>query len=202
MDRPEIFGERLQRGRQAFIGRHSVGQDSIAAAGRHDHTLQHRDFRVGIDEGYVGMPVVRTATTVRGVEFQNRGAAGARRRRRMGNNITEARREAFLPGIIELGLIAEKDDFVFGERRLDCRERGIRQVSGKVESIDLGADPTGKRANIEVGNLRLRASQSRHASPRNRYAKGKISNAAIGGQCCCLIGVYRVRYFNKGPGDG
>jgi hypothetical protein len=152
MDRPEVFRERLQRRRQADIGRYSVGPQRVAAVRRDEDAAQDRHFRIGIDKGHVGMPAVGAAA--RRIDFEYGGAARLRRIGRMGDKLAEARREALLPGVVEMILMAEKYHLVFRQRRLDRGDSGVRQVAGKLDIADLGADAAGKRANVKIAELR------------------------------------------------
>jgi hypothetical protein len=74
----------------------------------------------------------------------------------MGNDIAEPCRKTFLLGIIKMILVAEKDHFVFRQRRLDCGNGGLGQVAGEPDVADLGADTAGQRANIEIDRERRR----------------------------------------------
>ena len=58
MDCPEIVGERLQGRREPFISRDRICPHRVAAERRNDDAAQHRDFRVGVDKGHVGVPAV------------------------------------------------------------------------------------------------------------------------------------------------
>ena len=61
----------------------------------------------------------------------------------MGNDIAEPRRKAFLLGIIEMVLVAEKDHLIFRQRRLDCSNGCLGQIAGEPDIADLGADTAG-----------------------------------------------------------
>src|SRR5438552_7723737 len=114
----------------------------------------------------------------------------------MGNKIAEARREAFLPSVVEMTLITEKDHLVFGQGVFDRSDGSVGQVAFELDIVDLRADTTGKRANVEIDDDGLRTLKSGHGIPPPwRRAVGKILNGPIKYQCYCLIGVYRAGYW-------
>ncbi len=74
VQRPEAVGEGLELGRQVAVGRRGVGPHRVAAVGRNDHAAQHRVFGKGVKESDIGVPGVRAAATLRGIEFEDLGA--------------------------------------------------------------------------------------------------------------------------------
>jgi hypothetical protein len=111
MDGPECLRERFQARRKPFIGGNRICPHRIASERRNDYTAQHRNLRVCVNEGHVGVPTIGTGMTR--VEFENRGASLARRSGWMESKFAKAQCEAFLTGVIEMPLIAEEDHFVF-----------------------------------------------------------------------------------------
>jgi len=64
VNRPEIVGEQLQRLGQVLVGGRGVRPDGVAAGRRHDDAAKNGKFRIGVNEGDIGMPLVgATAAT-------------------------------------------------------------------------------------------------------------------------------------------
>ncbi len=105
-----------------------VGPDRVAAGRRNDDAAKHGEFGIGVDEGDVGVPLVRPAAATAGIEIEDGRRAGDRSLGRMRHEIAEAAREGFLFGIVKMVLIAEEDDLVFQEELVDGRHRCIRKA--------------------------------------------------------------------------
>jgi hypothetical protein len=108
--------------------------------------------------------MVSSAATVGRIELEDGGAAGAHRIRRMGREVAQSLCEALLPGIVEMSLVAEEDDLVLGERRLDRRDGGGRQFAVQSETVDPRADAAGERSDVEVERIRMGSLGCSHVS--------------------------------------
>jgi hypothetical protein len=89
MDAPEPIGQGSQILGQVPIGCRRVCPDRVAAKERDRYCAQDRGLRVCVNEGYVGMPMVRPAAAARSVEFEGRCRTGPRRDSRMADDPAE-----------------------------------------------------------------------------------------------------------------
>lgn len=112
------------------------------------HRAQDRGFRVGVDEGHVGVPRVG-ALTFSAVQFEQITRAFTRRYGRVRHRLTEQMGEGFLTLIIKLGLLTEEHDFVLNQCLLNRFDRVGVQLTGQMHATDLGADTTGHRMNFQ-----------------------------------------------------
>jgi hypothetical protein len=55
----------------------------------------------------------------------------------MGDKLAQSRRKELLSRIVQMALITAKDHLVFGERRFDCGDCGLRQIAGELYTADL-----------------------------------------------------------------
>jgi len=96
-----------QFGRQFVVRRRGVGPEGIATECRSHHRAQDRGFRVGIDEGHVGVPGVG-ALPFGAVQFQQIPGALTGRHGRVRHRLAEQMGKGFLTLIVELRLLAEE----------------------------------------------------------------------------------------------
>ncbi|SPP97844.1 protein of unknown function [Bradyrhizobium vignae] len=147
VDRPEPVGELAQRCRQVAISRRRIRPHGVTAIGRDHHAAQHRNFRIGVDEVDVGVPLIGTAANAAGVQFQDRGRAIGGADGRMRYKLAEPDRKALLLGIV--ALVAEEDDLVLEQHLVHGADDVVGQIARQFYVPDLGADPC--RALDDVG---------------------------------------------------
>jgi hypothetical protein len=73
------------------------------------------------------MPLVGPSPAAGGIEFEDRSGTPGCADRRMRNQLAKPDREALLLGVIEMSLVAEEDDLVLEQNRVDRADRLLRQ---------------------------------------------------------------------------
>src|SRR5579859_889428 len=148
---PEAFQRALQAGRECFVGEILVGEQRIAAIGRHLDGVEDGAHRWFLHHRGVGLPVLADDLLVAGLaaDVDNLGVRADAVIVGVDEDFAEAAGEGFVLIPLEV-LVAEEDHAVVEERLADFAYHAVVEVPRDIDAADLGAECAGDRRKFDV----------------------------------------------------
>lgn len=180
VDGNEALERLTEPGRQRLVGEVLIREQRVSTVRRHLDGVEHARHRRTLEIRRVGVP---HAAEVRGLVLElddgrDQRTLGKAAELRILHRLAEAFREAQLADRRKL-LAAEEDHEVIEQRAADLRDDVFAQILREIHAVDLGAERTRRRPDVDPAIRRSRGHRSGNLSTPpargNRGSESEIS---------------------------